>query len=62
MSSDYLFPQPTFRSGVASLANLSGTILYNSSATAEEADMLAAMSDWAAVGDDMRKALQQHGE
>ena len=58
MSTDFLFTRPTFRSGMASCLNFEGKILYNTSQTPKEADELALMSDWLAVGLDMKKALQ----
>lgn len=60
MSTDYLFTRPTFRSGIASIANIAGTILYNSSSTDQEADHAALASDWTATGEDLREALNQY--
>lgn len=61
MSTDFLFTKPTFRSGVASLANIGGTILYNSSSSPSEADEMALTSDWTMVGQDLQEALNQYG-
>lgn len=62
MSTDYLFTRPTFLSGMASIANVTGTVLYNASSTEQEADRKAIMSDWYVTGEDLRKALETYAQ
>ena len=61
MSTDFLFVNQSFIRGMASIANLSGTILTNSSDTPEEADAKALISDWSMVGEDIKGALDTYG-
>jgi len=59
-NSDFLFAQPSFLSGMASVLDLGGTLLeFNESLTPEQADHAAMMLDWRAIGEDMRRAMQQ---
>lgn len=51
----YLFG---FWEGVARVVDIGGTMAaYNESLTPEEADIKALSSDWQAVGDDIRAAM-----
>jgi acetylornithine/succinyldiaminopimelate/putrescine aminotransferase len=55
----FLFAEPTFLSGIASLFDLSGSlVVYNESKTGQEADRRALASDWAVVGKDIRTAAK----
>lgn len=62
MSTDHLFAQPSFRSGVASIIDIEGMTFYNTSQTPEEADHRAIESDWGVVGLDLRGALDSYGQ
>ena len=54
-----LFARVSFLEGVARIFDLSGTLSeYNRSRTGEETDCQALLSDWKAVGDDIREASQ----
>ncbi|MCB1310261.1 MAG: hypothetical protein KDK30_18890 [Leptospiraceae bacterium] len=59
-----LFPVPSFLSGAASVLDLGATLetfdRYNYSEGEGEADFCALRSDWQAVGDDLRNALEEH--
>lgn len=56
--SAFLFGVPTFLDGLAQTFNVAGTdhSVYSTSATADEADRRALRQDWAAYGDDLRRA------
>ena len=55
----YLFARPSFLSGVGSLADLAGAAhAYNRWPTASESDAWALFSDWVAVGNDLRAAIE----
>ncbi|MBQ7544955.1 MAG: hypothetical protein IJT02_08430 [Synergistaceae bacterium] len=57
---DFLFARPTFWSGMGAVLDLGGTmVMFNESASPEEADNLALANDWAAVGNDIRSAMAQ---
>ena len=57
---DFLFARPTFWSGMGDVLDLGGTmVMFNESASPEEADNLALANDWAAVGNDIRSAMAQ---
>ncbi len=59
--STFLFPQPSFWIGVARLLDFGqGLVRYNYASTAEEADFNALLSDWKAVGDDVRWAIKTY--
>lgn len=61
MMDDYLFAKPSFLSGIARTLDLGATFdAYNISETPEEADYNAILTDWIAVGSDMRKAIEQY--
>lgn len=61
-SSDFLFVQPSFLRGMASVLDL-GAVLerfgYNSSRSPDEADARALRADWKAVGDDLRWSVRE---
>lgn len=58
--SDYLFSRPSFLSGMARVGDLHAQYdAYNESPTPREADENATLSDWAALGNDMREAAAQ---
>lgn len=53
-----LFARPSFIEGVSRIFDLGGTLSeYNSSPSGKEADFNALQSDWYAVGDDIRTAI-----
>lgn len=53
-----LYAMPSALEGVGRLVDFAGTLdEYNYSATPEEADRLATLADWWAVGEDMRAAI-----
>ena len=59
VQSDFLFAQPSFISGVASVADFWGQLTeYNASASGAEADSKALAADWFVVGQDIADALQ----
>ena len=52
-----LFARASFLEGVARIFDFAGTLSeYNRSRTGEESDYQALLSDWLAVGDDIREA------
>ncbi len=56
--SDYLFAHPSFLAGMSRSLDLGGVFDdYNTSATPEQADVLALFSDWRAVGRDLSAAM-----
>ena len=58
--SDYLFAQPSFLEGVARNLDILGTLeVYNTSRSAEEADIRAQKEDVATLQDDMRIAASK---
>jgi hypothetical protein len=58
LGSTYLFSPPSVLSGAARLLDLGGTFdQYNDSATDVEADILAVLADWVAVGEDINCAI-----
>lgn len=60
MKTDYLFPKQSFFRGIASLGNLSGSLLSNSSKSIVEADGTAINADWNMVGEDIREAINHY--
>ena len=62
MTKDSVFTPPSFIHGIASVANLRGRILVNSSDSAEEADAKAITSDWNIVGKDILGAIEKYAE
>ncbi len=64
---DFLYAHPSFIGGMAEAMDLGGTLfLFNESRTPEEADYYAMRSDWMAVGEDIRAAMERfasdHGQ
>lgn len=61
--SGFLFAQPSFLGGVASVIDLGGTLVeYNESLSPEQADALALWADWWAIGDDFRDVIAEEAE
>lgn len=57
--SDFLYARPSFLEGVARIFDFGGTLNeYNDSPTGQEADAAAIRSDWEAIGQDMRAAIE----
>lgn len=55
---DFLLPKRNFWSGFSSVLNIFGNSdKFNTSSSAEEADIRALSSDWQMIGDDFRKVL-----
>ncbi len=60
--STLLFARPSFLEGVARLIDFGDTLTeYNRSITGELADRIATSSDWAAIGRDVTRVMEQHG-
>ena len=58
-----LFAEPSMLSGFGSIINLMGTPdRSNLSVTPEEADRIAMLSDWYAVGADLNQAIRTYEE
>jgi len=54
----YLFANPSFLAGMASVLDLGGNLVeYNYSESGEQADYIALLSDWVEIGADMRLAV-----
>ena len=59
--SDFLFARSSLVGGVARLLDLGGTLkIYNYSSSEEMADLNAISQDWKAVGNSLRKALEEY--
>jgi hypothetical protein len=57
---DFLFATPSFIAGMGRAIDLGGTMTtFNLSDTPAEADERALLSDWIAVGNDMREAFKK---
>lgn len=55
-----LYARPSFWEGLARLLDVGGTLNeYNYSDSDEEADVRAILSDWEAVGKDIRAAIKK---
>jgi hypothetical protein len=55
----FLFSDPSFLTGTASLMDITGSLLiYNSSPSGAEADARAIASDWAVIGSHILKATE----
>lgn len=64
MATDYLFARPSLLRGIARVVDLCGVLdlgAYNASATPEEADHRALLSDWQAVAGDFGAAFAETG-
>ncbi len=58
-----LYAQPSFLQGVATLVDVSGSLLeYNTSQSEAEADAKALRSDWKTVGLDLLRAIRVYDE
>ena len=59
-SSYFLFARPSFWAGIAALLDFGNTLsVYNESPTPRQADYFAMKSDWVAVGNDIRYAIER---
>ena len=55
-----LFVRPSFIDGWARIIDLGATLdMYNKNKTEQEADILALKSDWKAVGNDIKSAIDK---
>ena len=60
VQSNFLFAQPSFASGAARAADLWGMFdEYNGSESVAEADQIAVAADWAMVGQDLSRAIDE---
>jgi hypothetical protein len=58
-----LYAEPSFSEGVARALDIGGTLEeYNTSRSGDDADRNALRSDWRAVGEDLREAIQHARE
>ena len=58
--SDFLFAKPSFLEGMARIWDFGNTLnVYNESSSLHMADAAALWMDWAAVGDDIRRAMRE---
>ena len=55
--STYLFPTPSFAEGIARLFDFLGTMNIYNLAQGVDPDALGISLDWAAIGDEMKKAI-----
>lgn len=56
----FLFADPSFSAGVASVIDIGGTlVVYNESKDGQEADTRAIASDWAITGKDIRTSAEK---
>ena len=61
VKSDFLFAQPSFSSGAASVFDLWGQFdEYNRSDTPADADAKAIAADWLLVGQDILDSIEYH--
>ncbi|QKQ75565.1 hypothetical protein [Nostoc sp. TCL240-02] len=59
--SSYLYARPSLIEGVARMVDFGNTLqVYNTSLSSEQADYLALLSDWAVVGNDLKKAMAEY--
>ena len=57
----YLFALPSFTRGLSRILDIGGTLTtYNELGAADEADLKMLSLDWAQVGDDLFKAMNEH--
>lgn len=60
-STFYLFARPSFIGGMARVLDLGTNLqVYNKSKTADEADYIALLNDWIAVGDDIKMSINKY--
>ena len=58
-----LFAMPRFLLGAARALDLGATLdVYNTSTNENDADAIAIMSDWCAVGSDLSFAMEQYAD
>jgi hypothetical protein len=58
--SDFLFARPSFIEGVSRALDIGGTLqAYNESTSPEKADAIALASDWCAIAEDFKVAIEQ---
>jgi len=56
--SDFLFARPSFLEGMARIVDVRGVLnTYNTAASAQEADAIAMLADWSAVGQSIWDAI-----
>jgi hypothetical protein len=61
VKTDFLFAQPSFKSGAGRVLDLWGVLDdYNRSDTPLEADAKAIAADWLVVGQDILDAIEKH--
>jgi hypothetical protein len=59
----FLFARPSFGEGIAGILYFGNTLTeYNVSSTPEQADTLALVADWLAVGGDLRGLMVRSSE
>jgi hypothetical protein len=59
VSTDFLFAQPSYLSGMARLIDLTGLFdTYNGSQDENHADMFAMFADWRMTGQDIGQAME----
>ena len=59
--SEFLFARPSFLEGMARVVDWSGSLnRYNTMPSPEEADAVAMAADWAAVGEDLYRAVDSY--
>lgn len=56
---DFLIPEKSFFSGLASIFGINGGAKFNTSASDFEADQKAITNDWQMVGQDIRNSMRQ---
>lgn len=57
---NFLFADPDFFTGAATVMDLGGTlVVYNVSKDGKEADLRALASDWAVIGKDIKKSVEE---
>ena len=63
MTNLFLFGSFGFLEGMARVMDLGATmVVYNDSASPEEADSRALDSDWRSIGDDIKSAMASYAE
>ena len=57
----FLFARPSFLEGIARMMDFGSSLnIYNESKTPEEADSMAILNDWYAVGQDMQAGIRKY--
>ena len=58
ISTDFLYARPSFIEGMARIMDVTGSLNeYNHAQDGQEADTIAIWSDWAMIGQDMRRVI-----